>query len=437
MTHTANPFNTNSLKEIEVFCPSCGSGVPDGSKFCPKCGAPMRGKVETRTTVSPSPKRVSRLYIPVVALLLLVVGLFAVIKIVMPRIGSESNATETISGHNESYKTSDSIEDDTSQTADNASNEGIVSGVIEESMWDISGVSLSDATIERDKYNRIILHATATNDMSVDALFKIDASVELTNLSERFKSISEEHRTLYSGVTNKRNVPVYKDSSTTPSISTEVVRLAPHESTKITAIVATLYSGVNDEGVLLAGADQYDLEYGKDYQLSLTSLQAKTAGDSGDDLLVYDSNESDRDNEAIFNHCLQDVTCEVVSTDVRESKRQGYYDTTTVVRVRNNGSERHGVLLTLGYFDKDAVPFFPTIKDRDVSVTKGDGGLNWDYEYSESEACFGGEIEPGTEIEVTAKYQCYAKQEFSADSPMRITGMVPIGRDLSIRGIRG
>ena len=24
-----------------MFCPNCGSKVPDGSKFCPSCGAPL------------------------------------------------------------------------------------------------------------------------------------------------------------------------------------------------------------------------------------------------------------------------------------------------------------------------------------------------------------------------------------------------------------
>ncbi|MGC9000874.1 WG repeat-containing protein, partial [Caldisericum sp.] len=74
-----------------MFCPNCGRQIPDGSKFCPYCGASLEGKY-----VESKPKRKSTtIIIPLILILVLLFGLFALIKFIKPNTTSNTEQ-ETI-----------------------------------------------------------------------------------------------------------------------------------------------------------------------------------------------------------------------------------------------------------------------------------------------------------------------------------------------------
>lgn len=432
-----------------MFCPTCGNEIREGSQFCPKCGAPVHGEITQRAQGKPVRKGASKALVPIIIALLLAVGIFFVVKVVLPRLGGGSSTPEAVSSRMDESSAAHSDGDEAGPQAESADSTGSRSGTIGESMWDVGGVSLTDVSLERDQYDRIVAHATATNNMSVDAVCRLKAEIELANLSERFKSTQEQREPSGDWYVGTVDVAaITKEDSDTPSISETVLRLAPHESTRIAALLEFREGPFEWE--------DYDFVYGTDYQFSLTGFQPVSIYQHAESVLGWSlaSRESDRDNDAIFAQCLQDMTCEIVSTDVQTTKERGSYDTTTVVRLRNNGSERHGVCIILGCFDKDGnlLGFSSaTVRDRgrqylysvtregeSVSVTKGDGGLNWNASHTvgSTDMCFGGEVEPGAEIEVTATFSTYGfETELSPDSPIRIVGMVPIAKDLSIEGL--
>lgn len=40
-----------------MFCPKCGSNVPDSTKFCPTCGALLAGEAQQAPATEPQPSR--------------------------------------------------------------------------------------------------------------------------------------------------------------------------------------------------------------------------------------------------------------------------------------------------------------------------------------------------------------------------------------------
>lgn len=39
-----------------MFCPKCGSNVPDSTKFCPTCGALLAGEAQQAPATEPQPE---------------------------------------------------------------------------------------------------------------------------------------------------------------------------------------------------------------------------------------------------------------------------------------------------------------------------------------------------------------------------------------------
>ena len=80
-----------------MFCPNCGTQIPDGSGFCPNCGAQLGGTPQQPRTQQPqeaqqSPKAKSKL-VPILAAAAVIVVLAIVI---LPRIGGGQEETVPI-----------------------------------------------------------------------------------------------------------------------------------------------------------------------------------------------------------------------------------------------------------------------------------------------------------------------------------------------------
>ena len=312
--------------------------------------------------------------------------------------------------------------------------------------WDAyaDNVEFTDATFEKDKYGRYVVHATAVNHADTDAIVRAEASIELSNMSNKFVKLKggTEVGELLDGIS-----AILKDDGNTPSIDVDTLRLAPHEKTRITAYVSI------NEDILTSYGETPDLIYGEDYQYFLSSFSPCALGSSADQSMAVGSDHrlhrSDipEDKEELFFATLQDVTCEVISTDVVQTKQKDEYDFSTTIRVRNTSDESRAVGVYLGVFDNEGnfTPYGRVYLKDDTtlfSISKGNGASFWDREYMDNEYRYpfafdnplrlGGKLEAGTEIEITVEGILYVSDtEVSPETLVRIVGMTPITVDLA------
>ena len=461
-----------------MYCPSCGNPVNDKARFCPKCGATLRTVEPARQATPPHKDGARRKMLPLVlSIVAIAVIAFVCMRVVVPLISSLRNGgtNTTQTSTNLVANEGEADGDNSSQNQNTSVSQNHGEGTIERDIWDTSSVAFSNSTLERDIYGRTIIRTTATNDSDNYAIVQIKAELELTNLSDNFKRLSD----IADGYKTEYDFMVKEIIKTDGSLSIDcdVLRLDPHESAQL-----TLYGYSKDMNGVGEG-----LVYGTDFELALKSIEAtdvlrpSPAFSNAETIMSkygLCSLESDVDNEEVFRSFLDDISCELISSEATPTKDAGVLRVTAVVRVKNSSDTKRGVFLRLGCFDEKDNYLFSSadgngrLWDDDeswfgasqrkledgmvvwmytdeggkseggvwpaVDVTTSEGGSHWGTRLSRfgNEAGYGGDVTANAEIDVTISSTVWSKtRAFTGNETVRILSMMPIAEDLDLEAL--